>query len=260
MKSDLNRMLDERYTNIGLCDWTTMSIDIKNVIGKLCKLLNLIYQTNLKPEYFRLSKFNKTDENVSVLWNLLFKMLNKNNILEVKGTLADLKYTRKQFYFNTTEHCGSRELLLAISFILCLCLNSQLEKHLEVSVFSENYFFDITSIENISLDFDKLNEEELQNFKKWIEGKISSNENMIYEYSHQITQMYNKLNNNLCVKANGSLTIFELLALNNQSCTEHFINNSEPVLHQLNAYTEWLKHEKIFWKWMESVLYEERKV
>lgn len=39
-------------------------MDIKTAIAVLCKLLNRIYLTNLKPEHFRLAKFNKNEENV----------------------------------------------------------------------------------------------------------------------------------------------------------------------------------------------------
>lgn len=36
--------------------------DIKSVIALLCKHLKLLYNVNVKPEHFRLSKFNKTKE------------------------------------------------------------------------------------------------------------------------------------------------------------------------------------------------------
>lgn len=39
-------------------------MDIKTTIAVLCKLLNRIYHTSLKPEHFRLAKFDKNEENV----------------------------------------------------------------------------------------------------------------------------------------------------------------------------------------------------
>lgn len=43
--------------------------DVKNVIGYLCKYLNLLLEWTdaelaFKPEYIRLAKYNKTDQNV----------------------------------------------------------------------------------------------------------------------------------------------------------------------------------------------------
>lgn len=38
--------------------------EVKKVIGLLCKHLNTLFHLDLKPEHFRLAKFNKIDENV----------------------------------------------------------------------------------------------------------------------------------------------------------------------------------------------------
>lgn len=38
--------------------------EVKNVIGLLCKHLNYLFNLEMKPEHFRLAKFNKTDDNV----------------------------------------------------------------------------------------------------------------------------------------------------------------------------------------------------
>lgn len=40
-----------------------MSKEIKNTIAILCKLINLLYETSLKPEHFRLAKFDQNEEN-----------------------------------------------------------------------------------------------------------------------------------------------------------------------------------------------------
>jgi hypothetical protein len=50
--------------------------DIKSVIAVLCKHLKLSFNVNVKPEHFRLSKFNKTEDNcvrlfLEFIWELL---------------------------------------------------------------------------------------------------------------------------------------------------------------------------------------------
>jgi len=45
--------------------------DIKSVIALLCKHLKLSLNLHAKPEHFRLSKFNKTEDNCVSLDNYL---------------------------------------------------------------------------------------------------------------------------------------------------------------------------------------------
>lgn len=40
--------------------------DIKTIISNLCKHLNLVFDMKIKPEMFRLAKFNKSDDDVSI--------------------------------------------------------------------------------------------------------------------------------------------------------------------------------------------------
>lgn len=70
-----------------------MSSEIKNTIGLLCKLVNLIYKTDLKPEHFRLAKFNKTDENIVSIQN--------HRIIYIAPQAAELYYSMtKQIKLN----------------------------------------------------------------------------------------------------------------------------------------------------------------
>ena len=45
---------------------------VKNVIGILCKHLNLLLETNLKAEQFRLAKFNKNNNNLVNILTFFF--------------------------------------------------------------------------------------------------------------------------------------------------------------------------------------------
>lgn len=42
----------------------TDSSNIKRAISLLCKVLNNLFQTELKPELFRLAKFDKSEQDV----------------------------------------------------------------------------------------------------------------------------------------------------------------------------------------------------
>lgn len=45
---------------------------VKNVIGILCKHLNLLLETNFKAEQFRLAKFNKNNNNLVNILSIFF--------------------------------------------------------------------------------------------------------------------------------------------------------------------------------------------
>lgn len=238
-----------------------MGSEIKNTISLLCKLLNLLYKTNLKPEYFRLAKFNKRDENVvPVLWNLIHKVLNEDNTVIVKKKLHELNYKRDEFYSCTELNCESRELLLVIGFLTAILLDSILNNEIKKSVFSKTFIpyknpkCSHHTNRNQRFEWQKLNRHELENYRKWLCGKICANKNMISEYTHNISKMEKQFNSALNIKANGKLTVFEILALKNKAVGEEFIEGAEPLLSILGVYTEWLKQEKYFWKWMESVV------
>ncbi|KAJ8928960.1 hypothetical protein NQ314_018412 [Rhamnusium bicolor] len=69
------------------------STEIKNVIGLLCKQLNLLHNTNIKPEHFRLAKFDMNEDNV--LNNTLnVNTLDKLSLNEVVA-LSDKKYCKE---------------------------------------------------------------------------------------------------------------------------------------------------------------------
>jgi len=52
--------------------------EIKYVIKILCEHLNLLFALNLKPEQFRLAKFNKSDENARGIVTLISGKLENN--------------------------------------------------------------------------------------------------------------------------------------------------------------------------------------
>ncbi|CAG9766382.1 unnamed protein product [Ceutorhynchus assimilis] len=224
----------------------TTTKEIKNTIGLLCKLLNLIYDTNIKPEHFRLSKFNKTDENVvSILQNTLDKISKESNI---QINFIDLNYTRKQFF---NENPGSRELLLGLIFLVSHTIEWDLKKLLDQGLEIRHSSTATKVRAHEKFDLERLDEHDLKNYVMWLEGKILSDENMLVEYEEQIVKIQAKFNEKLDIKArNIGLTTYEILALKNKEIGEQFIQDTEPQVKILNIYLEWTKKEKQFWKWM----------
>lgn len=124
---------------------------------------------------------------------MIFKILKKNNITEVNNKLKKLNYERSKFFNIVYETASSRELLLAISFIISVTLKDNIEKHLNKSVFSESYDDFKENPDTIPVEPPKLNEKDLKNYKKWISGKICLNNNMISEYNEQVKKIYEKV-------------------------------------------------------------------
>ncbi|XP_024946604.1 uncharacterized protein LOC107273484 isoform X4 [Cephus cinctus] len=110
--------------------------DIKTVIALLCKHLDTAANVALKPEHFRLSKFDKkSDDTVRALWNALYTLScyaldeDQENVkfdiciadkfTTVKLNFAYLQYTAVNFYsLLPSDDCSSRELILAFAWLL----------------------------------------------------------------------------------------------------------------------------------------------
>lgn len=45
------------------------------------------------------------------------------------------------------------------------------------------------------------------------------------------------------------------MALKNPNIGQKFLEDTESIVHIMKTYKEWLKNEKVFWKWMVSVAY-----
>lgn len=62
--------------------------EVKNVIGLLCKHLNVLFHMELKPEHFRLAKFNKTEEGTVSFCFILFLSVSIFILLEANSCIA----------------------------------------------------------------------------------------------------------------------------------------------------------------------------
>ncbi|PSN50767.1 hypothetical protein C0J52_05963 [Blattella germanica] len=102
--------------------------DVKSVIALLCKHLKLSFNVNIRPEHFRLSKFDKTEDNsVCQMWEILYKickellehLIEDDVVTTVKMCFAMLGYRCLDFYCLPPDMSnGSRELLLALGWLL----------------------------------------------------------------------------------------------------------------------------------------------
>ncbi|XP_050306153.1 uncharacterized protein LOC126743209 isoform X2 [Anthonomus grandis grandis] len=235
------------------------SVEIKNTIGLLCKILNVVYSSNLKPEHFRLAKFNKTEDNVaSTFMTALTKIVNKQTPKELQEHMHTLNYKRKQFYNVNLENCTeSRELLLALAYLVLTMLQADLLQKLDSVAECPNVSQPV--LEEPELSMSNLKGQDLKNYKLWLSGKIISNKNMKSEYDEIIKKLQNKFNKLLNIKAHSSLTLYEILALKNAEIKDQYIQDTEYIVSIMHVYTEWAKKEKIFWKWMGTVLEEVKK-
>ncbi|XP_066262330.1 tubulin epsilon and delta complex protein 1-like [Euwallacea similis] len=227
-------------------------MDIKNTIAILCKLLNTLYKTTLKPEHFRQAKFGKTEENVvPVLLDSLCKILNVNHFRDVYNKLNTLNYNRLVLH---TECFGSsRELLIALGFLIA----SSLEKDLIAKMKMNQYpNIDIPLFKPPIINWKTLGEFELKNYKTWLCGKISSNNKLTEQYTEHTSMIQEKYNKNLNIKSHGKLTLYEILALKNDKIGQQFLMETESLLTLTSIYKEWHKNENQFWKWMVCIFNE----
>ncbi|KAH1007128.1 hypothetical protein HUJ04_004401 [Dendroctonus ponderosae] len=222
-------------------------------------------QFKLKILYMYLS--NKIDQNgafeVEVLWGVLGKILNETSPVAIQEKVFSLHYNRTQFYCLQRENlCGSRELLLALGFLIGTTVERDLREKLESNPLPPvNHFAPqpLSADSNDQFEWKKLNERDLEKYRKWLVGHIASNHDMISEYNEQIRKIQTKYDKCLNIKAHNMLTIYEILALKDKEIGAQFLLETERIVCIMGIYQEWTKKEKIFWKWMASVLQEAKK-
>ncbi|XP_066143078.1 tubulin epsilon and delta complex protein 1-like isoform X2 [Euwallacea fornicatus] len=230
-------------------------MDIKHVITILCKLLNTVYKTSLKPEHFRQAKFGKTEENViPILLDSLYKILNVNNFRDVYNKLNSLNY--KRLAFHTECYGSSRELLMALSFLVASSLEKDLIAKMKISQYPK---VDVPLFELPVINWKTFGDCDLKNYKVWLCGKISSNNKLAEQYTEHTSMIQEKYNKTLNIKPHGKLTLYEILALKNDKIGQEFLTETEPLLMIIDIYKEWHKNETQFWKWMITVIEEPKK-
>ncbi|KAK4885383.1 hypothetical protein RN001_001654 [Aquatica leii] len=229
-------------------------------------------ERQIKPESFRLAKFNKTEDNVVyTFWILLGKILNlpqSGNIVQSIKTyfLKVLKYRNAHFYaVPNNMSSGSRELLLAFAYLVG---KNYLNKHL-INLISNSLFNPDLQLEdnevclnNCSLNLNQIkNERDFKNMLKWIEGQIIFNHREYQEYRGGLYNLWLKKNGynvNTCPNIS-SLNEIEIHALCSEKDGREFLEGTEIVSKVLHSHIKWLQVQSEFWEWMNSVLLERQK-
>lgn len=122
------------------------------------------------------------------MWDALSKMLKCTNTTSIHQKLHTLHYNRLSFY---NLNSGSRELLLALSFLFSFLLEQEIELRLEISPLPE--YPTTTSNDTSIFEWKKLDGNQLKNYHLWLTGRISSNQNAIHQYKEQICKIQEKV-------------------------------------------------------------------
>ncbi|KAJ8973827.1 hypothetical protein NQ317_009472 [Molorchus minor] len=193
------------------------SSEIKQVISTLCKQLNILLHVSLKPEYFRLAKFDKNDDNIGILRgsHILenFKPPNnpKNNIDvdAIKKYMESINYTSAYIYQLPEDFSsGSRELLLAIAFLVAKNLKNLIKEEIDKSPFGISFcLLDMEDLQTVIAPEPSVitNKREYDQFILWMKGRVQQNRKMCTEYETQISKMCCKLTTSSLIRSSDPL-------------------------------------------------------
>ncbi|CAH0550490.1 unnamed protein product [Brassicogethes aeneus] len=236
--------------------------EIKYTLGLLSKLLNLLLETKVEPEHFRLAKFDKGTKNVvAILWFILGKLTNNTytNIPSIKYYMTSLKYPRENFQ-NLPENMskGSKEVLLAISFILNEKIDDFVKVEIENCPLNPDYDFlgvndDICDDEEKVVLSHLTSENDCKQYLMWVKGKLGQSVKQIEEYDVQNKTLVDKLKTDLPLKFE-DLSLNRLIAFISKKYCKQFIEKTDRIFEILEQYVLWKRKEDIFWKWMKTVL------
>lgn len=200
--------------------------------------------------------------------------------------MKSLSYTSTLFYVLPEDFSsGSREVLIAIAFIIAKNLPDLINEEIKRSPFDDS--FSLIDLENIDIHKPEVpnmtGDKDKKNYVMWLKGRTRQNKKMTQEYDSQITKIYDKvhcwlrfsakhgtifynqfvtiiffilfhfqLNSILNHKATGKLTLNEILALSSENYCKGFLEKCSHIMDLLECYQEWTRKQKIFWKWMVS--------
>ncbi|XP_024946603.1 tubulin epsilon and delta complex protein 1 isoform X2 [Cephus cinctus] len=261
--------------------------DIKTVIALLCKHLDTAANVALKPEHFRLSKFDKkSDDTVRALWNALYTLScyaldeDQENVkfdiciadkfTTVKLNFAYLQYTAVNFYsLLPSDDCSSRELILAFAWLLGA--HSVLKDIVRKKIASSNLGREYSSVD-ISEDVSE--SEHLPSLNAQINnimhisGKINHNMKGITELVNEKIKLTAKVHAT-SINASGlpHLSVSEMaltkrLSVQNKDTPlkdEQILHELHNLAVMLDTHAKWNKKKHIFFDWMITVIDEHKK-
>ncbi|KAK0083300.1 hypothetical protein PV325_009010 [Microctonus aethiopoides] len=261
--------------------------DIKKVLTLLCKQIILSTGIELTPNYFRLAKYNKQNNDLmKSFWSVLNVLshcvvssinpeLNFPQYGEIKSTkiyFAYLGYDAMDFYGSTESYSSSRALLIAFSWLIAShdCLKTIVHKELMKSIFGHE---SIKSSYLTDKDEEIIDDVSPTNFSSEINllihkcSRINNNLKEINELMKEKACLITKIHD-ASLNKNGlpHLNVAELFLLkklfikqkNNKNTLREECEDGFEELHNigvlLEIYTKWIRVEDIFFNWMETIL------
>ncbi|XP_076281448.1 tubulin epsilon and delta complex protein 1 isoform X1 [Lasioglossum baleicum] len=260
--------------------------DIKSVLSLLCQHLKLSINVTMKPEYFRLAKFDDTPENVGeTFWealNILSYRVVQEKQIEVnfqhydtvwatKLYFAYLQYPSIEFYAASKHDKNSRQLLLALAWLLGTqdALDTTIRVNLSNSVLGKE-----CSKSNDSEAVYNLNEKEIEqavpkttvaqlNSMVHLHGKVNYNIREIYNLVSERANLISKVHA-ATMKVSGlpHLSVSELALIKRIATADksELSRNDKKYIQELlaagnllDAHAKWRRKEHIFFEWMVDI-------
>ncbi|XP_033331469.2 uncharacterized protein LOC117223340 [Megalopta genalis] len=260
--------------------------DIKSVLSLLCQHLKLSVNVIMKPEYFRLAKFNDCAENViKAFWEVLnvlsFHVIQEKQIdidfqhydtvWATKLYFAYLQYPSIEFYASNRHDKNSRYLLLAFAWLLVTqnTLDILIRKILSNSALGRECSKPNNSEER----------EVLHNVPETLVAQLDSIIHLNGKVNYNIREIYNLV----CKRANlvsrvhaatinvsglPHLSVSELALVKRiataDKCQlskedERYLQELHTAENLLDAHSKWQRKEHIFFEWMVTVVQEHKK-
>lgn len=257
---------------------------VKETIDLLTKVLRGNGTSKIKAETFRLAKFDK-DEAAQPLWRLLFELLYfletgtidevvikacseltiEEQVVFVKQELQGKGFYSRQFsQLPNDMSSGSRELLLALSWLLCT--ERVIDKFMEncaSPIDEDSYTPDVqrVNLEGVSGTHEGSTTlpvvEKLQRLQL-LNGKLHLSLKRLYAIHRERSRLQHRVHDSTVgvslAPDRNHLTVMEVHLLRHPEYLKKLLKLLEKDNERLQIMISWKDHEEIFWKWMESVL------
>ncbi|KAF3429795.1 hypothetical protein E2986_01478 [Frieseomelitta varia] len=260
--------------------------DIKSVLCLLCQHLNLSINVMMKPEYFRLAKFNSMAENVAdAFWkalNILGHHAVKEKQIETdfkqydtlrttKLYFAYLQYPAIEFYALSEKSKNNRPLLLAFAWLLGTqdILNIIIRINLSNSVLGRECS-QLNSVEKKETQYNVPETFSAQiNNILYLNGKVNYNIKEISELISQKAKLVSRIHAaSVNVSGLPHVSVSEAALIKRVSTTnknalsnedKKYIKELSTIASLLDVHMKWSKKKHIFFEWMVTVVQEHNK-
>ncbi|XP_044747391.1 uncharacterized protein LOC123308686 isoform X2 [Coccinella septempunctata] len=229
--------------------------NVKKSLACLCNHLNLLFDLDFCTEDFRLAKLNKSEGNIAFkFWKLLSVLTLKDETVDsdrVKDFLKSIDYRNPGIYFlSDSSNEGSREILIAVSFVLSKGLEKAIDDEIKKSPFDPRFdMFLELDLEASSPDVSTFTcERDFQRYTDWLKTRVLLNSREISELQNRNDQLVHKIRN--FPSYNEGCSVNEILALNSEKYAGIFMDQTDRISKILMNHQEWSKNECVYWQWM----------